>query len=247
MSSHSAALLRPKVAHIRALAAQLGRDPRSVKFFATFTPVVGRTDEEAREKHAELRRYASTVGGLVLFSGWTGVDVSRIPIDRKISAEDSLEAHKVRSILDAFTTTSKDVPEWTPRVVAERAAIGGLGPVSIGSPQTVADEMEEWIREGDLDGFNIAYVTTPGTFEEVVDLLIPELRRRGLYPEPLEEKLTAREKIYGKGQKGLRDDHPGSAYKYAVYKEDPPYVEGEPKTKERETETPRTADTKSGI
>ncbi|KAI2610926.1 nitrilotriacetate monooxygenase component A, partial [Hypoxylon fragiforme] len=228
VSSHSATLLRPKIAKIRELAAAQGRDPRSLKFFATYTPIIGRTDEEAREKYAELQKYASVIGGLVLVSGWTGIDLSKIPLDQEISAADSLEAHKVRSILDAFTTTSEDIPKWTPRVVAQKAAIGGLGHVAIGGPQTVADDMERWIREGDLDGFNIGYVTTPGTFEEVVELLIPELRRRGIYPDPPEEgeRLTARERIYGKGQKGLRDDHIGSRYKYDRYQEDPPYEEG---------------------
>lgn len=220
VSSHSPSVLRPKIDKIRELAAEQGRDPRSLKFFATFTPIVGKTDEEAREKHEELKKYASVIGGLVLFSGWTGIDISKIPLDQEITAADSAEAHKVRSILDNFTTPSQEVPKWTPRVVAEKACIGGLGPVGIGSPQTVADEMERWIKEADIDGFNLGYVTTPGTFEEVVDLLIPELRRRGLYAEAQEEQATAREKIYGKGQKGLRDDHIGSTYKYGVYKED---------------------------
>ena len=229
VSSHSPAVLRPKVANIRRLAAEQGRDPASIKVFATFTPIIGRTDEEARAKYEEVKKYASVVGGLVLFSGWTGIDISRIPLDQDITAADSLEAHKVTSMLDAFTTTSEDVPRWTPRVVAEKAAIGGLGPVAIGSPPRVADEMERWLREADLDGFNLGYVTTPGTFEEVVDLLIPELRRRGLYPEApeapealeaLEAGLTAREKVYGKGQRELRADHPGSRYKYDVYQEE---------------------------
>ncbi|CAI4217796.1 unnamed protein product [Parascedosporium putredinis] len=199
--SSSKPLLRPKVKVIRDEAAALGRDPSSIKFFATFTPI----------------------GGLVLVSGWTGIDLSKIPLDKEITADDSQEANKVRSILDAFTTASEEVPKWTPRVIAQRAAIGGLGPVAVGSPATVADEMERWITEGDLDGFNVGYVTTPGTFEDVVDLLIPELRRRGLYPqlpEDGEEALTAREKVYGKGQAGLRADHPGTRYKYAVYSED---------------------------
>lgn len=56
---------------------------------------------------------------------------------------------------------------------------------------------------------NLGYVTTPGTFEGVVELLILELQRRGLYPGEIEEGLTARERIYGKGQRGLRDDHAG--------------------------------------
>ncbi|KAI0882448.1 nitrilotriacetate monooxygenase component A [Annulohypoxylon maeteangense] len=229
VSSHSPAILRPKITKIRELAAAKGRDPQSLKFFATYTPIIGRTDEEARAKYAELQKYTSVVGGLVLVSGWTGIDLSKIPLDQEVSAADSLEAHKVRSILDAFTTTSEDIPQWTPRVIAQKASIGGLGHIAVGSPQTVADDMERWVREGDLDGFNIGYVTTPGTFEEVVELLIPELRRRGVYPEPAEEgeRLTARERVYGKGQSGLRDDHVGATYKYDRYQEDPPYVEDE--------------------
>lgn len=235
MSSHSPALLRPKIENIRKLAAGEGRDPQSIKFFATFTPIVGKTDEEAQAKLEEYKKYKSTIGGLVLFSGWTGIDISKLPLGKTITAEDSLEAHKVTSILSAFTTTSKDVPEWTPEVIAEKAAIGGLGPVAVGSPSTVADELERWMAEADVDGFNLGYVTTPGTFEDVVDLLIPELRRRGIYPEQIKDGLTAREKVYGEGQNCLRDDHTGSAYKYDVYKEDPPYV-AETETTSEETQ-----------
>lgn len=127
------------------------------------------------------------------------------------------------SILGSFTTTSKDIPKWTPRVVSEKAAIGGLGPVGVGTAVEVADELEKWVAEADVDGFNLSYVTTPGTFEDVVDLLVPELQRRGLYPKVFGDNLTAREKVYGKGQAKLRDDHLGSEYKYDVYKEEPPY------------------------
>jgi alkanesulfonate monooxygenase SsuD/methylene tetrahydromethanopterin reductase-like flavin-dependent oxidoreductase (luciferase family) len=220
-------VLRPKIANIRKQAAEAGRDPQSIKFFGTFTPIIGRTDEEAWAKYEELKKHASVIGGLVLFSGWTGIDISTIPLDEEITPAHSLEAGKVTSILDSLTKTSKDVPKWTPRVVAEKAAIGGLGTVAIGSPTTVADEMERWIREADLDGFNIGHVSNPGTFEDLIDLVLPELRKRGLYPEQsASEPLTAREKVYGKGQKGLRDDHPGSRYKYDVYQEEEPYVEG---------------------
>lgn len=241
VSAHSPSVLAPKIAHIRALAGARGRDPRSVKFFATFTPILGRTDAEARAKHAALVRDASVVGGLVLVSGWTGIDLSQLPLDHEITAADSHEVHKVTSILDSFTAgaeagwTGEDDDDegkkkktktpWTPRLIAERAAIGGLGPTAVGSPETVADELERWVAEADVDGFNIGYVTTPGSFADVVDLLVPELRRRGLYAEapvpPGEgQGLTARERIYGAGQRGLRDDHPGSAYKYAVYREE---------------------------
>lgn len=217
--------MKPKIAAIRELAKKEGRDPASIKFFATFTPILGKTDEEAQEKLVELQKYASVTGGLVLFSGWTGIDISKIPLNQTITAADSKEVHKVTSQLHAFTTTSKEVPEWTPRVVAQKVGIGGLGPVGVGSPATVADELQRWVREADIDGFNIGYVTTPGTFEDVVELLVPELRRRGVYPEKgAKEGLTAREKVYGAGQAYLRDDHTGSRYKYDVYQEDEPYV-----------------------
>jgi alkanesulfonate monooxygenase SsuD/methylene tetrahydromethanopterin reductase-like flavin-dependent oxidoreductase (luciferase family) len=215
-------VLAPKVSKIRELAKEKGRDPQSIKFFATFTPILGKTDEEAQEKYAELKKYASEIGGLVLVSGWTGIDLSKYPPDHVLSADDATTDHRVRSLLDQFTVASPEVPEWTPRFIAEKASIGGLGPVSVGSPTTVADEMERWVKEADVDGFNIGYVTTPGSFEDVVDLLVPELRRRGIYaeiPEEEDEEWTAREKVYGKGQKGVRDDHEGARYRYDVYED----------------------------
>jgi len=177
----------------------------------------------------------------VLVSGWMGIDFSKLEIGKKITEEDSKEAHKVTSALSAFTTISKDVPEWTLEVVAEVASIGGLGPVGVGSPSTVADELERWVREADVDGFNLVYVTSPGTFEDVVDLLVPELRRRGLYPQAPEEDavpLTAREKVYGAGQKELRSYHTGSKYKYEVYVEDEPYVKEKEEKERREQPVP---------
>lgn len=158
----------------------------------------------------------------MLVSGWTGIDLSKVPLDQERTEADSLEQNKVRSIRDSFTTTSEYVPKWTPRVIAEEAAIGGLGPVAVGSPQTVANEMEHWINEGDLDGFNTGYVTTPGSFEDVVDLLVPELRRRGLYAAaPYDDAAarTLRESVYGQGQSGLRKDHPGFSYIYGNYEQ----------------------------
>ncbi len=91
-----------------------------------------------------------------------------------------------------------------------------------GSPSQVADVFEQWVDIADVDGFNIAYVVSPGSFEDVTNLLAPELRRRGLLEDPILEDapvLTYRERIYGAGQKGLRSDHPGFKYKYSTYEE----------------------------
>ncbi|KAF2127041.1 HK97 family phage prohead protease [Dothidotthia symphoricarpi CBS 119687] len=223
VSSHSPLVLRRKIDKIRQLAAQKGREPQSIKFFATFAPILGSTDEEAQEKYRELKKYAIEVGGLVLVSGWTGINLSKYPPDHVLTPDDATEDHRVRSLLDQFTVTSPDVPVWTPRIIAEKASIGRLGPVVVDSPATVADELELWVREAGVDGFNIAYITTPGSFEDVVNLLVPELRNRGIYAEVDEQSVndgwTAREKVYERGQAKLRNDHVGSKYKYKVYDE----------------------------
>lgn len=85
----------------------------------------------------------------------------------------------------------------------------------------MADTLQTFAEESGVDGFNLIHVTSPGSFEDVVEFLIPELRRRGVYPEPAgeDEQLTARERIYGPGQSRLRDDHPGSQFKYDAYQE----------------------------
>ncbi|KAL4991232.1 luciferase-like domain-containing protein [Aspergillus falconensis] len=103
VSAHSPSVLALKIAAIRKQATELGHDPKSIKFFSTFTPILGRTDEEAQAKYEELKKYASVIGELVLFSGWTGIDISRLPLDQDITAADSLEAHKVTSTLHSFT------------------------------------------------------------------------------------------------------------------------------------------------
>lgn len=86
--------------------------------------------------------------------------------------------------------------------------MGGLGPVVVGTASSVADQMEEWIDVADVDGFNLSYVDCPGTFVDVVEKLVPELQRRGIFQSEYVGK-TMREGINGaKGDGRLRPDHP---------------------------------------
>ena len=71
---------------------------------------------------------------------------------------------------------------WTIEELARWGGIGGLGPVFVGSPTTIADILQEWVEETDVDGFNLAYAVTHETFEDIVNFLVPELQRRGVYP-----------------------------------------------------------------
>jgi hypothetical protein len=74
--------------------------------------------------------------------------------------------------------------------------------------------MQEWIEETDVDGFNLAYAVTPESFEDVVELLVPELQRRGVYKTEYRQG-TLREKLGGKGPR-LAAPHPGAAYRAKI-------------------------------
>lgn len=213
-------ILAPKVKNLRAKAAEKGRDPQSIKIFAAITPIIGATEEEADAKYKEALSYASEEGGLTVASGGLGLDLSILDIDTEITPSiNHGGATKVLTMLDNLSYHGDDVPTWTPRNFGKIVSIGGLGPLPVGTPAQVADFMEEWMDVADLDGFVIGYVLTPGSFEDVVRLLVPELRKRGLYA-PEGESGTMRERVYGKGQSKLRDDHIGSTYKYANYTEE---------------------------
>ena len=137
--------------------------------------ITGRSEAEARAKHAEYRRYADPEAALALFSGWTGVDFSRYRPDDELRY---IETEAMRSALASFTSDDPD-RVWTVRELAEHVAIGGRGPLFVGSPEQIADTLIEWVEATDMDGFNLAYAVTPESFEDFVDLIVPELTAAG--------------------------------------------------------------------
>lgn len=218
VSGLSPHIVGPRITALRKKAQEYGRDPRSVKVFAIVTPILGKTDEEAKEKYQKALEYASFEAGLAFYSGNAGIDLSKFDLDAEIRADDATLDGRVQSLVNSLKYRGDDVPAWTPRNLGKLMAIGGNGPVPVGSAATVADVLEEWVRVADVDGFNVGYVVSPGSFEDVVDLLVPELRRRGRYPASGVAG-TLRENVYGAGQKRLRDDHIGTSFKYENYKE----------------------------
>ncbi|TQE16805.1 LLM class flavin-dependent oxidoreductase [Streptomyces ipomoeae] len=206
---------RRVVDDIRARAAAEGRDPYSVKIFILLTAITAPTDEEARAKYDDLISYASYEGALALYGGWSGLDLSELAPDQPLEYVDT---DAVRSALAIFSTADP-TRRWTPDQVARYLGIGGIGPVVVGSPATVADELERWVEEADVDGFNLAYATTPGTFADFVDLVVPELRSRGRLPAP-SGGATLRERLHGPaGSPRVRDDHPAARHRELAIRE----------------------------
>ncbi|KOY83860.1 LLM class flavin-dependent oxidoreductase [Lysinibacillus macroides] len=185
-----------------------GRDPQSLKVFALFTPIVGETEQEAWAKYDELASYVSLEGALTLLSGWSGVDFSQYDLDEEINY---IETNAIKSLLEVLTKFSPN-KKWTVRELATFAGIGGMGPVVVGTPKQIVDKFEEWVDETDIDGFNIAYAITPGTFIDFADLVTPELQRRGLLKTAYEEGVY-REKLFGKGKAYLAQEHIGANYR----------------------------------
>ncbi len=177
VSGPSEQVIGPRVAALRAGLPAQGRDPADLLVYAMGTIVTAETDEAARAKLAEYRRYVSPEGALTLMSGWTGVDFSKLDLDGEVR---HVENDAGRSAMDNITRADPD-RVWTVRQVAEHVAIGGIGPLFVGSPATVCDALERWVDATGIDGFNLCYVVAHETFADIVDLIVPELQRRGRY------------------------------------------------------------------
>jgi hypothetical protein len=98
------------------------------------------------------------------------------------------------------------------REVSEWLSIGSVMPLLIGDYRKVADQLETWVEEGGVDGFNIFAVYSPGCFDDFVDLVVPELQHRGAFRKDYDGS-TLREHYFGAGNVRLSVDHPGSAYR----------------------------------
>ena len=177
--------------------------------FAGMTVVVGRTEREAQAKFDEYRRYVNPEGAFALLSGWTGIDFSRYALDDPLSY---VKNDAVNSVVEAFTRGDRT---WTVRELVEYGGLGGPNPKIIGSPVQVADQLEEWVEETDIDGFNLSYIVTPESFVDFVELVVPELQRRGVYKLDYSPG-TLREKLYGRGRARLPQNHPAAAYRCSV-------------------------------
>lgn len=65
------------------------------------------------------------------------------------------QSNRCRSAVEAWSKATPEVPRWTKKTVGEHITVGGLGATPVGTPEQIADEMERWVREADVDGFNL--------------------------------------------------------------------------------------------
>lgn len=203
VGGHSRSKTAADVAKLRGLAAESGRAPSDLLVFGLVTVITAATDEEADAKFEDYKQYVSAPGALALMGGWTGIDFSK----PELVAANAASSNAIQGAAAAFTRggSSEHVDVES---IGRSVGLGGGGPVLVGGAKKVADELEAWAAESDLDGFNLAYVVMPETFSDVVDHLIPELQRRGSFKKEYAAG-TYREKLFGRGPR-LEETHPAA-------------------------------------
>lgn len=192
---------------IRQKLAQEGRDPYSVKIYALLSIITDETDAKAQAKFKEYQSYGSYDGALTLLSGWSGVDFSQYQPTDKV---EYIQTNAIQSLLDSYVNAD---PErvWTIEEIANWNSLGGNGPVLVGSAETVSDALQQWVEDTDVDGFNLAYILAHQTFADVVEFIVPELQKRGVYQTSYAQG-TLREKLFGAGPY-LPENHRGAKYR----------------------------------
>ena len=157
-----------------------GRDPEQVKIANLTFPVVGRTMAEAEDRRAAYDELPNLIDDLSLLSEGLNFDFSDKALDEPLSAEDVKAMTGIQGIRNqVIEVTGKQTP--TLRDFVEVSGRGRLAHPVVGGPVELADYFEEWFTTPACDGFVIAGTHMPGAFEDFVDLVVPELQRRGLF------------------------------------------------------------------
>ncbi len=171
---------------------RFGRTPDDIKIMPGITPVIGRTESEAREKYEQLQSLLPDDVALAALARFTrGIDIFSYPLHGPMP--DLPEANSAKSrqklIMDMARKGNLSLIQ-TARSVS--AAQGHR--VLVGTPEYIADELEEWLLKGGADGFNVICNYYPGPFQDFSDLVIPELQRRGIFRTAYEGR-TLRENL----------------------------------------------------
>ncbi|MEM5451649.1 LLM class flavin-dependent oxidoreductase [Paraburkholderia guartelaensis] len=156
---------------------KLGRDPDHLKILPGAFVVVGDSQEEAREKRERLDSFVHYDSGIASLSIALGHDVSGFEPDGPLPEIPESNASR---------TARQRVVDWardeglTIRQLAQR--VGGYsGLQMVGTPDSIADEMEQWLVEAGSDGFNVMFPYLPAGLDDFVEKVVPELQRRGIF------------------------------------------------------------------
>ena len=180
-------------ADLKGRVASHGRDPDQVKIMPGLSCIVGRTAEEAQERYEHLQSLIHPMVAREILSMVLGyVDLSPYSLDDPMPQnlpQSNLSQSTFQYVMDMARKEKLTIKQVALRVAGARGKA-----VVKGSPQQIADEMEEWFRNDGCDGFNLMPPFLPGGLDDFVELVLPELRRRGLFRTEYEGR-TLREHL----------------------------------------------------
>lgn len=162
---------------IKSRASNFGRNPDGVLIFPAFIPFIGETESIAREKQAFHNELADPISGLITLSVHTDHDFSQYDLDAPVEDVQVTGTQGLfdtaRRVANRDNLTLRDIGKWY--------AQGVLLPQYVGTASQVADQIEESFTSGEADGFMVSAAQSPGTLNDFVDYVVPELQRRGLF------------------------------------------------------------------
>jgi FMN-dependent oxidoreductase (nitrilotriacetate monooxygenase family) len=192
------------MADLRAMAVTARRPPARIKALQAAFTLVAPTRQEARVKAAAVSAMVSREGEFAKLCAWIGVDLAGLRDDCPI---DDLTIEASQSIR-AFLKRHDARKDWT---VGDLRSIAILSRSPhrrtgwlVGTPEAGADQMEAFMAVSGVDGFNLIPCPPRGGIDAICDLLIPELRRRGLVRDGAPESETLRERYFGRGETAWR-------------------------------------------
>ncbi|WP_426445324.1 LLM class flavin-dependent oxidoreductase [Paenibacillus sp. S-38] len=172
-------------ADMKARAAKYGRSPASLLIMPGVFPVIGRTREEAEHKRAALNSLVPVEAGVTLLSALLGMDLTGYDVDGPLpelpGVEEMNGGRSRHQLVKALAAEGMTIRQLYQRIA------GGRGHLELtGTPAEIADTLEEWFVSGAADGFNIMPPYFPGGLNDFVELVVPELQKRGLFRKEYE-------------------------------------------------------------
>ena len=208
LASEPAAIAR-QIAGVRELLEENGRGTDAVQFLAAVTFVVAPTEAEAQEKRRLASSFPTLEDAAAAYAFFTGLDLMAMDLDAPLA---TTRTEQGRTNVERFSG-EQGAPAPTVRQILEEFQRNNvMGAPFVGDPVQVVDQAEAFLAETGADGF-LVQPDPNGVHDDFVDLVMPELRRRGLLGErPTGPATTLRERLFNAGDR-LPASHPGAGYR----------------------------------
>lgn len=206
--------LRINVDKLRAAAVAAGRAPEAIKVVTDLSTVVGKSRAEAQTKASEIRRSQSPEAQFAAFGGASGYDLAQYHDDDSLTGGPN---NFSRSESARFTS-EKARPDSVGAIKKRLVDLSPYARTLVGTPDSIADEIEEIVRITGVDGFNLHEFVSPRDFSDFAEQVMPVLAQRGLLVPPAPAS-SLRQRLFSAGDR-LQAPHPAANFRAQQQKDD---------------------------